>query len=357
MTTSGVARREAGWRLVYLSLAVILSALVFGIFVYRPGINGYDRAMFADMVYGRATKPFVYRTLLPTAVRVLASAIPTEARSRLNAWASESPAIDNMFTILGWEREHLTEYFVALVLMYSCLWGFIGALGYLLDGVYEASGRVRDVFVLGALLGLTQFFRYYSYLYDLPTLFLFTLGLGLMVRGRWRPFLLVYALGCLNKETTILLTLVFAVHYYERARLRRRTFWQLLLAQLAIFAASRAVLTVVFWNNPGSLVQVLFPKHNLDVLGAFPLAAVFGWCGVALLLAYRWADKPLFLRQGLWIVPPLVVLTFFFGYLDELRDYYEAYPIVLLLALHSIGRIAEFKAVALPEQTGARDRG
>jgi hypothetical protein len=353
MTSSGVARREAAWRLVYLSLAVILSALVFGIFVYRPGINGYDRAMFADMVYGRAAKPFVYRTLLPTAVRVLASAIPAEARSRLNAWASQSPAIDNMFTILGWEREQLTEYFIALVLMYLCLWGFVRALGYLLDGVYEASERVRDVCVLVALLGLTQFFRYYSYLYDLPTLFLFTLGLGLMVRERWCPFLLVDALGCLNKETTILLTLVFAIRYYDRARLRRRAFWQLLLAQLAIFAASRAVLTAVFWNNPGSLFQVLFPRHNLDVLGAYPLAAVFGWCGVALLLAYKWRGKPRFLRQALWIVVPLVVLTFFFGYLDELRDYYEAYPIVLLLALHSIGKIAEFKVVTLPERADA----
>ena len=38
--------------------------------------------------------------------------------------------------------------------------------------------------------------------------------------------------------------------------------------------------------------------------------------GLALLLAYRWSAKPAFLRHSLWIVVPLVVLTFFLGYLD-----------------------------------------
>jgi hypothetical protein len=36
---------------------------------------------------------------------------------------------------------------------------------------------------------------------------------------------------------------------------------------------------------------------------------------------------------------PLVLLTLFFGLLDEYRDYYEVYPAVLLLVGHSLARL------------------
>jgi len=343
MMRSGSGRSLSTYRLVYLFASISLSAVVFGIFICRPGINGYSRAMFGDMVYGTAHKPFVYRALLPATVRLIAAGIPAEAKTHLARSLADTAAIGNLCTILQWEEAYLVEYLIAAVLMYLSLWGFLWSLRYLLVGVYDVSARVQDVFILVTLGGLTQFFRYYSYLYDLPNLFLFTLGLALMVRSRWKPFLLVYLLGCLNKETTILLTMIFVIHFFKPARLRRSLFGGLLLSQLAIFAAVRVLLFVPFRDNPGSLVELHLADHNLGLLGAYPVAALFGWCGVALLLFYRWSDKPAFLRHGLWIVVPLVVLTFFFGYLDELRDYYEAYPIALLLVLHSVGRIWGFE--------------
>jgi hypothetical protein len=213
-----------------------------------------------------------------------------------------------------------------------------------------ASTKVQDAFILLALLGLTQFFRYYSYLYDFPNLSLFTLGLGLLVRRRWRVFLPVYLLACLNKETTILLTLVFIIHFWPRRGMSGTRFAGLLFAQLGIFALVRLALFLAFLDNPGALVAWHVPHHNLDVLKAYPLATVFGWCGLALLLFYKWSAKPPFLRHALWIVVPLVVLAFFFGYLDELRDYYEAYPIVLLLALHSVGALMGFEVITRSPQ-------
>ncbi len=336
-------RHESAWRIAYICACVLLCALVLGVFVYRPGINGYSRAMFADMVYGTAAKPFVYRTLLPTAVRLVASAVPDDSRIALSESLARSAAGENLCKILGWEAGYLFEYLVALALMWGCLGGFVWALRYLLNGVYQVSPRVRDVFTLVALLGLTQFFRYYSYLYDFPAVCLFTLGLALMVRAKWKTFVLLYLIACLNKETTILLTVVFAVHFWSRTRMNRTRFAGLLAAQAAIFTVVKLGLFAAFRDNPGALVEVHFPHHNLEVLGAYPLAAVFGWCGLALLLFYKWPDKPLFLRHSLWIVPPLVGLTFCFGYLDELRDYYEAYPILALLLLHSVSRVWGFE--------------
>lgn len=339
MSTSDPSRRESAYRLSYVAACTLLCALVLGVFLWKPGINGYGRAMFGDMVYGNAHRPFVYRTLLPTTVRVLASAVPSAARQRFGESLARDPAIANLLLILEWEKEYLVEYLLAVFLLYLCLWGFVWALRYLLTGVYAASSRVQDLTILLALVGLTQFFHYYSYLYDLPTLFLFTLGLGLLARAKWKLFLLVYFIGCLCKETTILLTLVFIIHFADRARLERRRFYELLLNQLVIFAVVKGALFVIFRQNLGSFVEFHVADHNLQFVQPYPLPTIFAWGGFVLLLFYRWSAKPVFLRHSLWIVVPLVVLTFLLGFLDELRDYYEAYPVVALLLLHSIGTV------------------
>ena len=39
------------------------------------------------------------------------------------------------------------------------------------------------------------------------------------------------------------------------------------------------------------------------------------------------------------MIIPLVLLTLFLGYLDELRDYYEVYPALLLLIAYSVVKI------------------
>ena len=347
MSNIGRDNHQSSWRLIYLCAVILLSVLVFGVFLYRPGINGYSRAMFGNMIYGTAAKPYVYRALLPYTVRVVVNAIPDETKATIGDSLGVQPAVDNLFMILGWEREYLVEYFVAGLLMYMSLWGFVWALRYLLGAVYRVSDLTRDVFTLAALAGLTQFFRYYSYLYDFPAVFLFTFGLALLVRSKWKMFLLVYLAACLNKETAILLTVVYAIYFRGRARLSRSRFASLMAIQLAIFAAVKIGLYAAYRDNPGALVEVHLPKHNLEVLGAYPLSALFGWCGLTLLLFYKWREKPLFLQQAVWIVPPLIVLTFLFGYIDELRDYYEVYPVVLLLLLHSISKVWDFKVAAV----------
>lgn len=347
MTTIDVGRSVSARRVFYLCACVLLSALVFGVFMYRPGINGYNRAMFGDMVYGTAPKPFVYRMLLPTTVRLIAAAIPEDSRLRYGRSLASTAAGDNLCKILGWEEEYLVEYLIAGVLMYMSLWGFLWALRYLLQGLYQVSVHVQDLVVLFALAGLPLMFRYYSYLYDFPTLFLFTLGLALMTRTRWKLFVLVYVLACLNKETTILLTMIFVIHFLERTRIERKLFRGLLTIQLAIFVSAKAALFIVFRDNPGSFVEVHFGGHNLELLQECSPGSVVAWGVFALMLFYKWSGKPVFLRHALWIALPLVVSALFFGYLDELRDYYEVYPIVVLLLIHSAGGLVGFEVADL----------
>jgi hypothetical protein len=53
----------------------------------------------------------------------------------------------------------------------------------------------------------------------------------------------------------------------------------------------------------------------------------------------RWDEKPKFLKDALWIGIPLLILTLLFGFFDELRDYYEVLPIIILLISFNIAKI------------------
>src|SRR5262245_46933836 len=78
------------YQAVYILVVAFLAAIVFSIFVQRPGINGYNRAMFPDMIYGRAYKPFVGRALAPATVRLIVTALPAPAKAALADLFSEN---------------------------------------------------------------------------------------------------------------------------------------------------------------------------------------------------------------------------------------------------------------------------
>jgi hypothetical protein len=136
---------RVGYRVCYFAAAFLMAAFVFLIFIMKPGINIYARAMFGDMVHGEAYKPFVYRTLLPSLTGFLAGLVPTGTRT-----AIESIPI----RILNWEPELLTEYLIASLLMFLSLVGFFIALKYLFRGIFQAPDWFLDIVSLAALVGL-----------------------------------------------------------------------------------------------------------------------------------------------------------------------------------------------------------
>jgi len=90
-------------------------------------------------------------------------------------------------------------------------------------------------------------------------------------------------------------------------------------------------LQVMFRENPGNVVDFNF-GHNLR-LSPYGFAQFGAFIALALLCARNWAEKPAFLKSAVWMLLPLVGLTFFLGYMDEYRDYYEIYPVVVFLVV------------------------
>lgn len=331
----------AAYRIGLWGLCAALTLHVFWVFIRDPGINTYDRARFGEVVYGTAHKPFVLRVLVPWLVRGITAAIPEAHQQRLTEAMAEDLQVRGFLRRGQWERELLPEYAVALALMFAALVGFIFAFRWLYVAVFPEGGWRRDVATVLLLLGLPPCFYYASYLSDFPGLFLYTLGLALLARERWRPYLVVFLIGCLNKETFILLWGVFGLRYlWAKEAMPRPRFWALALAQLGIFLAVKGLLTVLYRDNPGTSFELHWFDHTLT-LGEHlarrnERPAMFTWIAFALIAFGRWRSQPRFLQQAIAVLPVLLILTAIFGFLDELRDYYEAYPVLVLMLMHTL---------------------
>ncbi|UCG51106.1 MAG: hypothetical protein JSW58_13020 [Candidatus Latescibacterota bacterium] len=326
---------------------LVASGLVIFVFVARPGIDGNPRAMFTDAVYGAAHKPYVYRTLLPTTVRVISSLTPEQLKQRVNAdfWRRRTAKL------LNWNRDHIYDYMLAILVMWLCFLGFAYALRSLLRATYRYPPNVTDFAPLVGLLAIPLLFRYYSYLYDPSNLFLFTLCIVALYKRSLIYFYALFVLATLNKETSILLVALFVAHNIRR----EKSFWlgAHALALISIWVAVKAFLFFVFRHNPGTFVELHLGDHNLRLLSQHPFSTLYlivVFFVSFLLVRSRWSQKPLFLRQGLLItVIPLVAGALFFGFVDELRGYYEAFPFLFLLALPTVGDIFDISQTSTPE--------
>lgn len=335
--TSEAGREQSGRRreILFAVLASLLSLVILLIFLRSPGIGGFDRATVSGMVYGTAYKPFVYRTLLPTLVRVSTTILPSATPVALKKAIAGSPRLVQAIRKMDWEEDFLPEYCYATVFMYASLVGFVYALRHFLTSVLpEIPWTWRWSASIAAIAGLPPFFWYQNYLYDFPTLLFFALGLLLLHQRRWLLFFPVYALSCFNKETTILLTVL--TFWTLRDGSPRREMWRVVMIQVVIFAASRVVLDFAYGGNPGMFIELKIFPHNLSLLTSYSLTSFVVVLACVFILASSWRQQPAFVRYALLVTGVLLPAGLLFGFADELRDYYETYPALVAMATNAV---------------------
>ena len=331
--------RDTRWR--WFTLAVLYSlasSLVLFIFIMKPpGIHGAGGNTFPDMIAGTARKPFVFRQLIPTTVRLVAGVIPTSVTTRLQQM-HHGQKRGPLLAFLQWEPARTHEYLVAALIAFGCFFAFACTLRYLIGRFYDFPSFVSDLAPIGALLILPVFFRAAAYIYDPATLCLSTLAVACMVRGAYPLFYLVFALAAFNKETSILLIPLFMVHARLQGTPRVTCMWHGLFLGI-VWGVIKGYVTVQFRGNRGGFVEFHLLDHNLRLLGepVYLFYFILVAAAFAALIRHGWGGRPLFLRAGLGItLVPLLALALFLGYIDELRGYYEAVPFLFLLALPTV---------------------
>lgn len=321
--------------IVLISAHLIVSFLVFYSFVGYNLIEleGSPTA-FMNMVNGTAPRPFVYRTLLPSTVRFLADATPPSTRETTVHFLREKSLFPKYF-----RGQYAMEYAIVLPLVFLCFLGTSIVLRLLAQHFYPGNARYHNTTSLGGMLILPLFFvNYGHYIYDPPTIFLFSLA-TLLIAGRHTVlFFILLPFLVVQKETSILLIPLYAVFEYRRRNLSQ-LLW-IVVAMGAVWLAIKVfVINEAFHANAGSTAEFHLLDHNL-VFYRYPLPVVYALCVVgaaAIVVSHQWKQKDILLRLGLTtVMTPLVALMIVFAYIDELRDLYEAFPLLVLLMVPTI---------------------
>lgn len=285
------------WRKnLFLSISAFILSVVYAVPYYWQQVE-FSRIMLE----GQNSKPYIVRVLAPLIAR----------------W----------FVALG-ARDDIA---VILVIALSGI-AFVFALRYLIQSLYQPKHLELIV-----LLGLSIFvilFENYRKIYDLSTAFFFTLGLALMVRHRILAYLIVFALATLNRETTILMTGVFVVYFYNK--MERTSFLKTVLAQVLIFVVIQSAIRYLFSGVGGSNVWFAFEQNVIAYLDNpirlivdLGILALIGWTTLR-----QWNIKPVFLRASfLTLAPTLVVLYLVCGQAFEYRVFAEAFSATALMVI------------------------
>jgi hypothetical protein len=318
------------WLVLYAVISLALA--VVGTTRARPSMRE-ERGVFA-MVQRTAFRPYVSRQLAPAVIRLLLSVrTPEQWRERMQGLI-DSGAIeryDQWAAGLGrWRAEEMAALFASALINWLCLIAFAYVFRALLRSQYAAPPLFFHLVPAFALYFLRFMIREGIYVYDFPGILLFALGLLLLSRNAWWGYYPVFVLGLLNKETMIVLGLAYAV--YQFGRLPRKAYWAHGAAQLALFAAIKAIFDHAFRNHGGHVVEHHFLDHNIrQMVDAPPVADLAIGLILLALLLYAWRQQPLFLRRAAVVFWPLFALALLFGWMEELRDYYEFYPVGLAL--------------------------
>jgi hypothetical protein len=289
-------------QIIFYALLLLVCAAVGS--VYIAGMDWDEpNISLAELMSGTAHKPFVGRVLLPALGLLTSAGLGITPEAAVAAWI------------------YLSLFGSSVALLWLC-------------AAFWPGGPRHEIAALLLPLAAMPLSLAFRHIYDLPTLFLFTLGLAALAHRRWRAFLVIFAVACLNRETTILLSLVFALWYARR--LEPPLFWRLLLMQAGIFLLIRLPLLWQFRDNPGRSLSFYLDVHMRVYAERPALALVHLLIAalIALACAHAWRQKPPGLRRAaLALVGVLVPLFLVAGFPFEVRVFYEALPLVYLLAL------------------------
>lgn len=173
----------------------------------------------------------------------------------------------------------------------------------------------------------------FAKIYDLPTVVTFALGLAFLARGKWQAYMWLFVLGCVNRETTALLTLVFAVYFFRR--MSWGVWFSGICLQGLIFVVIRIQLMWLFADKAGSAFWFQ-PRENLEAFLRVPWLGAVHWAVFALIIwlcVRNWQRKPVFLRTAFTVLMPVsLVLYVVLGNAFEVRVFAEVFPVAWALA-------------------------
>ncbi len=202
-----------------------------------------------------------------------------------------------------------------------------------------------------ALLGVFVFDAYSGYLLsfikgpsvietiDLLNVLILTLGLTTIYRRKPFQLSIVLLVGLLNRETPLLLILIYFVHEW----LSEKNWWQPLFAlvlSLVVFVGVRLVIptwAAPTWFNLGELATNLpFTSREATIANLRLLILLGPLAGVSL---YRFSEHPRFLKIPALAILALIPIHYVTARVIEARLWMPLFPFLIPLAVNNLGKL------------------
>jgi hypothetical protein len=288
--------------LLLVSIVAFSSYQLYYVWLVWKGFSYLNSA-----AYSFETRPFVYRVLIPFLSR----------------------ALEKITGI------HAVYCMVFLVILSSI--GLFYSLKYLYKSFLENEEYARlfsfvgcELTLLLVLIGVKP--------YDIATTMFFALSFGLLARGKFNLYYLLFVVASINRETTFLLTLFFIIYFFNKMPFRQYCLG--VLYQGLAYLIVKMLIMGIYANVPGTPMQ----WRPLEVIQGYVdkpvLFAVFFliFFLASLVLSVRqWNDKPMFLRVAFGTIFPVqLILHIFLGYSYEIRVFAEVFPVIFMLCAWSI---------------------
>jgi len=316
---------------LFILIYAILSLYVMQRFsaVSNMGQSPDYRATLGRMVYGTAARPFVYRALVPSLIRMVVDATPDDVRITANANLQYS-AFARMLGRIGMTYTQA----VMAVILYLCLCGYIVVL-YKMGAFFFPQSWAMALFMPVIGLVMIPAFTFNGlYIYDFAVLFLTSACYYCMARQQWRRYLFWFVLACLNKETAIFILIFFALWCLPRLDSWRFIFYWAI--QCVIYIFIKIALSIDFMYNPGVFLENHGSLDISSLLGGYNFMRLGLYFMTLFLLTYHWQEKPLFARYILWIYPMMVVAYTLYGIPGEYRVFFDLFPLLTVLITHTL---------------------
>ena len=328
-------------------LFAVASAASFSSFYQKwhfreAGVRGYDPgAPFDQMIDGTASRPYVYRQLLPDVANWLTRTMPIQALSRRFPERVRQ-RIDTAFNLSS--KTHPVQYLIVYIATYLAALLAAFAL-YLVCRAVDLPPPVAVFTPVIFMLLFPLFGIKGGYFFDYPELLFMAAAAWIALRSNWWWLIPVAALGTWNKESFLL----FILTLYPLLRRRYSRLFSV-LAVCILVAVCIAVYIPIrfrFAHNPGGALefhlkdQVAFYLHpfqmdtwidrTYDLM--FPaLSAPVPTLLIIWVVSRAWRHLPLWLKRHAQLAAVInFPLYFLFCQPGEYRDLSLLYISCLLV--------------------------
>ncbi len=357
---------------IVLILFMAISAMTLNVFMQTRSLEEGSPAFgLSAMLNGTAERPYVYRQLLPTVANFAAGLVPEKDQDAFVKYHLDKYHLKQQYFGRAkhanpgpefWTPDYAIKFHVVYLIDFLSLLGLAYLLRILVGTV--ATGPGNSILAVAApimfLLLLPLSFLHGNFFYDFPELFFLSGLLLTALKGRYYWWILLLPLAVSNKESNILVPLLYLPVLYAGFRNTNGRGRAGLALSLAIAGALSAALYLYiksgFVGNPGqttiwqlqenlafwTTLQNYFLWHDFYApLIPFPRGLNLLFVAVLLLLvsiSWRSLIRPiqwLFLTSIAISVP----LWLFYCHTDEMRNLSFTFIPLFLLCTASLQKI------------------